>query len=209
MPYELVVKGGQAATSAKGAAVSGAADLLSGGLATILQMIQSKRMQRRSMEFEERMSSTAHQREVEDLIAAGLNPVLSVMGGHGATTPTVGGSAAQLHDLRAGSAIFDKVMNKRINTAMVKKAEQEVISELTRQDLNNAMEIKQMQDVEESKARAEEIISRKNLNSALQQSEKYRQAELAQEAKFWTTPVAGRATPWIRKLFQILNTRFR
>lgn len=54
---------------------------------------QSIEQAREDRDFQERMSSTAHQREVKDLVAAGLNPILSAHGG--ASTP--GGSTPAIH----------------------------------------------------------------------------------------------------------------
>lgn len=71
----------------------GAGASLIGG---VLRNQASARQAANQMDFQAAMSNTAHQREVADLRAAGLNPILSA-GGKGASTPT--GAMAPMEDV--------------------------------------------------------------------------------------------------------------
>lgn len=89
-------------------------------------------------QWQERMSSTAHQREVTDLHAAGLNPILSATGGAGASTPGGAMPSVDKADSPDVSGSIANALQSFKNSQEVKlmKAQEEVAS--TAADVNRA-----------------------------------------------------------------------
>lgn len=111
--------------------------LVSAGLSAIGSLWssgQNKKAAQAQMDFQERMSNTAHQREVKDLVAAGLNPVLSAYSG-GASTP-MGANYDTENPLASVPAVTSAYVNS----------------------------INKQPEAEEMRARAKEAISKSMLN---------------------------------------------
>lgn len=192
-------------------AIAGGATLLGGYFANK----SSKKRAQEQMGFQRDMSDTAHQREVADLRAAGLNPILTATGGRGASTPQ--GAMPVVRDI-LGPAVSSAVGTYR-NIAETERVEAD--AERIKKMLLVEFDVKQQeffkksaetnkihQDIRVSEAQAEAIgqsvankIAEEGLTLAQTTNQKYKNILLKIQADFLNSH------EWVKQM-QMLGLNF-
>lgn len=118
------------------AGIGALGNMASGAMNATMQYHYQKKLQKDAQAWQERMSNTAHQREVKDLQLAGINPLYTATGGSGASSGTVGAGSAGMPQIdlanayMSGLSTMHNIKNQTTATnaeAMLKQTQSEDI----------------------------------------------------------------------------------
>ncbi|UPW40922.1 DNA pilot protein [Sigmofec virus UA08Rod_6110] len=133
-----------------------------------LSFSQQEHLLNKQMDFQERMSNSAHQREVKDLLAAGINPLYTATGGNGASTP-LGATGTQTDFANAFSSGIGNAMTRRMQRMQIQSMDfqnQKLASD-SMASMQNARLIKKQADSFDKRLSAEIALMAAQGQSAL------------------------------------------
>lgn len=106
-------------------------------------------------DYQTQMSNTAHQREVSDLMAAGLNPILSATGGNGASTPS--GASASGVLARVDPTVKNNIGDDAVQSVYAAKR----FAEIEKRTANENIDLMR---TAQAKNRADQAVSEESVN---------------------------------------------
>lgn len=135
---------------------------LAGGIINSVANVHSAREQ---MRFQERMSNTAHQRQVADMMKAGLNPQLSLKQGGSSTPPGARSDIDIGADKSVTSALQATQMRSQINLQQAQANQANSAAELSQAQARSVTDTLPHQ-VDKLKAEVGQVLAGTNVSKA-------------------------------------------